>query len=130
MAKFSDNMLAACETDEEREVITRVAARLSGNTPKTFDNWLKDIRASGQSAIPSTSAVWEFAAKAGVTPEMVHLCWLEFKVRNIGSMKRYADWRRVFGQCIRGNWYRLWYADSDGNVQLTSQAKILRKTHG
>jgi len=127
MDKTIEKLYAACQTEDETVVLNRLVARISKQ--KTFNRWLADMRERMESAIPHSDPVWDMAAKSGITPEMVKLCWMEFKIRHDTDPKRGIDWRRTFRNCVRSNWYRLWYADADGKIQLTSQGRILEKQH-
>lgn len=89
----------------------------------TFAEWLEEICASGQKAISDYLPVWDYAEKIGLPAEWVEIAWLKFRDRyledNSYSGKRYADWRRVFLNTVKDNWFKLWYA-KDGAFLLTT----------
>lgn len=91
--------------------------------------FLRQCNERGEKPIPPEDKVFEYAASVGIPPEWLHLCWREFVQRNIDSGKRYKDWRRVFRNCVRGNWYKLWWAKPDGDMGLTTQGAMARKKH-
>ena len=93
---------------------------------KTF---MHECKERGEKPIPPEDKVFEYAASVGIPEEWLHLCWLEFVERNIESGKRYKDWRQVFRNCVRSNWYRLWWAKPDGEMGLTTQGAMARKKH-
>ncbi len=87
----------------------------------TFRAWQKAIRESGEKAIPEDDPVFAYAEQAGISLDLVRLAWVEFRNRYSESDKRYKDWRKVFRNAVRGNWFRLWYATDDGEYALTTQ---------
>lgn len=87
----------------------------------TFRAWQKAIRESGEKAIPEDDPVFVYAEQAGISLDLVRLAWVEFRNRYSESDKRYRDWRKVFRNAVRGNWFRLWYATDDGEYALTTQ---------
>ncbi|HEC15736.1 MAG TPA: hypothetical protein ENI99_04055 [Sedimenticola sp.] len=94
-----------------------------------IQTFLQQCAESGEKPIPPEDKVFEYAASVGIPHEWLHLCWREFVQRNIDSGKRYKDWRRVFRNCVRGNWYKLWWAKPDGEMGLTTQGALARKKH-
>lgn len=90
--------------------------------------FLKQCDADGVTPIPEGDAVFVYAAKVGIPQEFLELAWWEFVERNIESGKTYRDWRRAFRNCVRGNWYKLWYAQGDG-LELTTQGVLAMRKH-
>lgn len=84
--------------------------------------WAEATRAKGEKLIPDNDPVFAYAEQAGIPAEYLDLAWLAFRRRYAVQYpdKRYADWRRVFRNCVEGNWLKLWYADKDGRYRLTT----------
>ena len=96
--------------------------------PVTIDRFLAACREIGELPIPEDDPVFDHAEKTKIPTDYLRLCWLEFRDIHRESGKLYTDWRKAFRNCVRGEWYRLWYTDADGNVNLTSKgnAAVLR----
>lgn len=93
----------------------------------TLAAWLQRCKAAGEQAIPANDPVFAYAAAVGISEAMVGLCWREFKRRHLEGSKRYRDWRRTFGNCVRGSWYGLWYVRSGEPAQLSSKGEQTRR---
>lgn len=91
--------------------------------------FLADCRSKSEPPIPESDPVFKYASETGIPEDWLHLCWLEFVERNIDSGKRYTDWRRAFRNCVRGNWYKLWWAKPDGEMGLTTTGAMAQKKH-
>ena len=97
-----------------------------------FRTFLSECKAKGESPIPENDPVFDWAEKAGLPVEFLRLAWIEFKSRYVEgdkSTKRYQDWRKVFRNVIRDNWFKLWYSSENGEIVLTSQGRLIEKTH-
>lgn len=85
----------------------------------TFDSWVATIKISGEKPIPDNHAVITYADDAGIPQEYLAICWEHFKGRYTGDPKKYIDWRKVFHNAVRENWFKLWWLDA-GEYKLTS----------
>lgn len=85
--------------------------------------WLSAMAEKGEKAISPDDTVFEYAEQAGISDDMMRICWLEFRARNLADNKRKKDWRAHFRNAVRGNWYRLWAFDGEGKAFLTSQGR-------
>ena len=95
----------------------------------TFKTFLSACKAAGRTPIPEDDAVFEWAEGAGIPGEFLRLAWLEFRSRYGESTKRYKDWRRVFRNAVRDNWFKLWFCNEQGIVCLSNQGRLIQKTH-
>ena len=87
----------------------------------TFAAWLQQVKSAGQQAIAEDDPIFAYATKAGLPVDFLRLAWVEFRRRYVERAdKRQSDWPRVFRNCVRGNWLRLWYATDDGGYALTT----------
>lgn len=93
--------------------------------------YLEQCKASGEKPIPETDSVFEYAAKVGISQDLLRLQWLEFKERySVADAKRYKAWPTVFGKSVRGNWFKLWFASNDGSYALTTVGQQAQRNHG
>lgn len=105
------------------------------NTPITpkgaigIDSFLDSCKATGQKPIPEDDPVFTYGDKTGIPVEYLRLAWRELVDRNRESGKRYKDWRKTFRNCVRANWYKLWFIAPDGTVSLTTQGMAAQKIH-
>lgn len=87
----------------------------------SLKTYLTECRAEGVKPIPDGDAVFAYAAEAGISAEVLALHWSEFKARyTVEGAKKYKAWRLAFGKSVRGNWFKLWYFDNNGNCALTT----------
>lgn len=97
--------------------------------PILIQKYLDQCRQDGTNPIPEDSPVFDYQQKINLPPEYLALAWREFKARSIANKKRYKDWPLAFLNCVRDNWYKLWYCDQDGNYQLTSKGRQADQLH-
>lgn len=97
--------------------------------PVVFSTFLAACKAASEKPIPEKDAVFDFAEQTGIPEDFLLLAWREFGTRYRDSAKRYRDWRQVFRNAVRGNWFKLWYVDDAGQVCLTSQGRLLQQAH-
>jgi hypothetical protein len=94
---------------------------------KTF---LAECKAKNEKPIPDDDSVFDYAEKAGIPSDFLWLHWREFLDRYcVPEAKRYKAWRIVFGKSVRGNWFRLWYVDPNGEYLLTTVGVQAQNTH-
>lgn len=91
--------------------------------------YIAECKESGQPAIPENDTIFDYAEEAGIPTEHLRLCWREFVDRMTDAKTRKADWRAHFRNCVRGNWYKLWYIGDDG-YELTTAGKQAQLKHG
>jgi hypothetical protein len=91
-----------------------------GQSLLSLPDWLQQVQASGQDAVPEGDEVWDYAAAVGLPREFVELCWREFKRRQMQAGKRRRDWRAHFRECVRGGWYGLWLLSAGQDARLST----------
>lgn len=79
----------------------------------TFDAWVGKIREAGEKPIPDDHAVIQYARDAGIPHEFLAVGWEHFKERYSGDSKKYIDWRKVFHNAVRENWFKIWWHDGE-----------------
>lgn len=95
----------------------------------TYAAFMEACRADGEKPIPPSHAVFTFAADTGIPVEFVRLAWREFS-RQYRDTKKIqagkAGWRKKFDNCVRRNWYKLWWDSADG-IALTTTGQLLKR---
>lgn len=95
-----------------------------------FPEFLKHCKDAGETPIPDGHPVFAYADEALIPREFLALHWFEFKDRYADGSKKYKDWRKVFSNSVRGNWFRLWFAPKDGGMyQLTTDGVQAQNVH-
>lgn len=102
-------------------------------SPVTLRRFLDECRERNELPIPEDDPIFNNAERENIAPDLLHLCWLEFRDQhlnlNIRGTRKQADWRATFRSCVRGNWYGLWYTSADGSVTLTSKGHAAMLRH-
>lgn len=106
-------------TNQEPLTTTQESKGSQASRKLTFDAWVEKIREAGEKPIPDDHAVIRFTEDAGIPHEFLAVCWEHFKGRYSGDQKKYIDWRKVFANAVRENWFKLWWHDGNG-YQLTT----------
>lgn len=97
----------------------------------TLEAYIEQCEASGVDPIPEDDAAFSYADKVGLSRSYLLLHWAEFKERNCApGAKRQKSWRQTFGNSVRGNWFKLWYIDSNGGFGLTTAGLQAKRQHG
>jgi len=121
------------ETKEKRKETKEggTTSRIVFKTPKTFLAYLDECEDCGVRPIPGDDAVFDYAQKVGLPEEFLRLCWLEFMEKYKLRNKRYKDWRLVFLNCVKDNWFGLWALDPGTNDYYLTRGKglIVSKKH-
>lgn len=99
------------------------------NNPITLTAFFANCAAKGELPIPENDPIFSDSAKTNIPAEFLELCWHEFKDIHVKNGKRQKDWRATFRNCVRSEWYRLWYTDENGQVLLTSRGRAAQLRH-
>jgi len=92
----------------------------------SIQTFLELCKESGEERIPKSDPVFDFAEKNKIPLDMVRVCWQQFVSTHKESGKRQKDWRMTFRNCVKGNWYKLWFIEADGSVKETSQYRAIK----
>lgn len=130
-------ILSASEPDkkltrdrEDIEVINTPIPPKGRKSAITFPQFLLNCKANNETPIPDEHPVFAYADEAKIPRDFLALHWFEFKDRYGDGSKKYKDWRKVFSNSVRGNWFRLWYAPKDGGeYQLTTDGVQAQNVH-
>ena len=107
-----------------------VQAKTKKRNAVALQTFLDECKAKGEKPILENDSVFNYADEAGIPIEFLRLHWLEFKVRYCEpDAKRYKNWRIVYRKCVRANWFRLWFFESDGTCALTTAGEQARRIH-
>lgn len=96
--------------------------------PVGIKTFLANCKKNSEQPIKPDDPIFNYTEDAGIPHDFVRLCWLEFVERNMASGKRQKDWRAAFRNCIRGNWYKLWWLDGN-EYKLTTTGKQAEIKH-
>jgi len=119
---------AVPETETETETDSPpVPSKRSG--PIEIKTFLENCKLNTEKPIPENDPVFAYAEETGIPHEFLRLAWREFVERSSDSGKRYRDWRKAFRNCIRGNWYKLWWCRPDGDYELTTTGVQAQRKH-
>ena len=105
--------------------VNKVSSRKK--TEITIKQFIEACKANSEQTLPEKSPIYIYAEKVGITDEMISVCWQEFKNAYLDSDKAYADWRKTFGNCVRGNWYKLWFMKEGEQAAWTSVGEQARR---
>jgi hypothetical protein len=94
----------------------------------SFSTWLEQVKANGEKPIPESDSVFAYAEKVGIPQDFLRLHWTVFRDRYSDVSKRYIDWRKVFRNSVRGNWFRLWALVGD-EYRLTTVGHQASRQH-
>ncbi|NPT61212.1 hypothetical protein GNZ13_43435 [Paraburkholderia sp. 5N] len=91
---------------------------------------MENCRSTGQQPIPEGDTIFDYAAKVGIPHDILLLHWQEFKARySEEGAKHQKDWRAVYRNSVRGNWYKLWRMDGNGARALTNLGEQAKRAH-
>ena len=96
----------------------------------TLSAWLAECKAKGEKALPADDPVYDYAERVGISIELLHLHWAEFKLQWIDRTKGRRDWREEFRQSVRSNRFRLWWMRPGGSVEVTTTGRQAQAFHG
>ncbi|MBQ0797558.1 phage replisome organizer N-terminal domain-containing protein [Zhongshania sp.] len=102
------------------------------SSPVGIKKFIDDRKAEGEMPISPNDPIFKYAADAGIPDAFLTICWIEFVERNTASNKRQKDWKAAFRNCVRSNWYKLWWLDGDCYCLTTTgkQAEIKHRNTG
>lgn len=86
----------------------------------TFDQWVEEVKAAGEQAIPADHEAFQIALNAGMPKQYIRIAWHVFRASHTGRPdKKQVDWRKAFANYVRHNYFKLWRSSPDG-FELTS----------
>lgn len=91
----------------------------------TITTWLASL--GDADAIPANDPIFDYAEKAGISPDFLTLSWLRFVETHKENGKRQASWPATYRNAVRSNWYKLWWFTPTGECQLTTTGEQARR---
>lgn len=92
----------------------------------TLAQHLADCRSKSVKAIPEDHPVRAYMDTVGLDNVMQQIAWLRFADEHTTGRSKdvlCADWPSRFADSVRGRWYKLWFIDAPGIVQLTTEGQ-------
>lgn len=124
---YADSAFAA------RKKISKAPAKVTPKKARStiaLTTFLENCRSSGEQPIPDGDPVFEYAAKAAIPHGFLRLHWQEFKARySEDGAKQQKDWRAMYRNSVRGNWYNIWRMNGDGACTLTTVGEQAKRAH-
>jgi hypothetical protein len=121
------------EKEKDQEISDAVASGSNGREKKSpieIKTYLENCKADGVKPIPEDDTIFGYAEEINLPHEFLRLCWREFVERNTEAKIRKSDWRAHFRNCVRSNWYKLWWLTNDNAYELTTTGKQAQLKHG
>lgn len=109
-------------TKEEAPAADAAPSRKRSAKQMTFVQWSESLPA-GEKGVPESDPIFDYAEKIDLPYDFLALHWRVFMAKYCDSPKRYADWRAVFRNSVRGNWFKLWFIDGSNQYLLTTQGR-------
>jgi hypothetical protein len=95
----------------------------------TLKSYLELCKQQQTPALDPNDIVFANAKKMGIDSEWLKVCWLHFKEKYVESTKKYSNWRLVFNNCVKDNYYKIWAFDENNTAYLTSTGRGLFKLY-
>lgn len=108
---------------------TKEIAKVKTSAIINLQTYLDNCKLNNVKALPDNCCVFKTAQSLKIDELWLQVCWAEFKQRHIESKKRQKDWVLTFNNCVKDNWYKIWYMDNENNLVLSSQGRTLIKLH-
>lgn len=102
---------------------------LKGHGEVTLKRFFEICREAGEEPIPVDDNIWAYAAKVGIPVDLMELTWRVFREKHLAKAKRYSDWRAVYRNAVKDNWYGLWSFDVSNQCVLTGKGRQAQKAH-
>lgn len=99
-------------------------------TPITLRKYLEWVKETNGRFLPDDDPIREFCKNAGIDEGLLYLAWLVFKDRFYHTDEKQKCWRAKFRNYVKNNWFRLWYINKDGEIEISNQGKVMKKAMG
>lgn len=90
-----------------------------------IQTWLDSL--GDQDAIPESDPIFDYADKAGIPADFLALSWKRFVEDMTERKTKKRDWRAHYRNAVRGNWFKIWWVDCDGQYRLTTVGEQARR---
>jgi len=86
----------------------------------TINEFIKLCKEKNEKPIKDFKGLWEYVKDSQLPEEYILICWHYFIDNYKDTDKKYKDWRLAFLKCVKGNWFKLWAINKEGQYFLTS----------
>lgn len=96
----------------------------------TLGTYLVTCKAEGRKPLPANHSIRDYCRDAGIPEEMLQIGWIVFRddyTTGEKKSKRQKDWPATFANSVKGRWYRLWFTNTDGAAEWTSNGMQAKK---
>lgn len=122
-----------CQGGEESDTPSADKPKRERKERCSLKTFLERCRAAGETAISGYEPLRKYVDGVELPMEFVQLAWDVFKGEHSpgGTNERrlQADWRKHFLNYVTKGYYRLWYADAEGQFALTTVGIQAQKLH-
>ncbi|EHK65976.1 hypothetical protein [Achromobacter arsenitoxydans] len=122
-----------CQGGEESDAPSAEKPKRERKERCSLKTFLDRCRAAGETAISGYEPLRKYVDGVELPMEFVQLAWDVFKGEHSpgGTNERrlQADWRKHFLNYVTKGYYRLWYADAEGQFALTTVGIQAQKLH-
>jgi hypothetical protein len=127
----SDDLVEAPSksTKEEAPAADAAVPRKRVAKKMTLRAWF-DSLPQGERGVPETDPIFDYAEKIDLPYDFLVLQWKFFCTKYNDVPKTYTDWRAVFRNSVRSNWFKLWFLDEAGQYLLTTQGRQAEREFG
>ncbi len=112
-----------CKTEFEPLVLSNAKQK---KLSLTFDGWIKSL--NGAEPIPYSHHAMIYAREIKLPQDIVWLHWQAFCRKYSGAGKKYLDWGKAFRNSLEGNWFHLYFIDSQQQFCLTTAGLQLKRS--
>ncbi|MCY1196424.1 hypothetical protein D9M72_77670 [compost metagenome] len=99
----------------------------------TLKTFIDRCRQAGETAISGYEPLRKYVDGVDLPMEFVQLAWDVFKSEHgpegVHERRMQVDWRRHFLNYVTKGYYRLWYANAEGQFALTTQGVQAQRLH-
>lgn len=99
------------------------------SSSKTLKDYIEDCKEKNIRALPEDCIVFKNAKTLKIDDLWLRACWHEFKQKYFENGKKQTNWISTFNNCVKGNWYKIWAFNRDGELFLTTEGNALVKIY-
>ncbi|WP_141984741.1 hypothetical protein [Bordetella hinzii] len=122
-----------CQGGEEPDQPSATKPKRERKERCTLKTFIDRCRQAGETAISGYEPLRKYVDGVGLPMEFVQLAWDVFKAEHgadgIHERRMQADWRQHFLNYVTKGYYRLWYANAEGQFALTTQGVQAQRIH-
>lgn len=93
----------------------------------TIDDFLKKCKETNSKPIKEFKALWDYVKLSEIPEEFILIAWHYFVDNYSGTDKKYKDWRIAFLKFVKGNYFKLWWQNNEGEYKLTTSGMQMKQ---